>query len=60
MKMNYDEKILRAFKLAALKGRKEISSEGLLFLTDIPEHRLYNKLKILSKYGYIKPSRRTK
>lgn len=58
--MDYDEKILLAFKKANQKGRKEISSEALLFLTDLPEHVLYEKLKALSKYGYIKQSKKIK
>lgn len=52
--MDYDEEIMKAFREAEKKGRKRISSEALILLTDIPEHVIHRKLEILRRYGKIK------
>lgn len=52
--MDYDDEILKVFEMASKKGRKEISSEAIVILTDIPEQTIHQKLESMSKYGIIK------
>lgn len=54
MNMDNDEEILKVFRRAAEKGRKSISIDSLIMLTNIQPRRLQIRLQNLAKYGYIK------
>jgi hypothetical protein len=55
--MSYDDDIMRVFQEAARKGRKEISSEAILLMTNVPPQLITRKLETMSKYGIVKPTK---
>jgi predicted ArsR family transcriptional regulator len=57
---NIDNEIMKLFRKAGKLGRKQITADAIALNLGQPTKKINQKLNNLSKYGYVKISKRKK